>query len=85
MTSELANLARIGTLKVEPPAAGEVAGLVSSGEARLQDAGNADLAVDSRFDLAYNAAHSLALAVATFFWLLFHSQAARSYQRHPEH
>jgi hypothetical protein len=61
-TPELANLARIGTLKIEPPAAGEVPGLISSGEARLQDAGNADLALDSRFDLAYNAAHALSLA-----------------------
>ena len=33
-----------------------------SGEARLSDAANAALAIESRFDLAYNAAHALALA-----------------------
>jgi hypothetical protein len=34
-----------------------------SGQRRLQDAGNGALSLDSRFDLAYNAAHALALAV----------------------
>jgi hypothetical protein len=29
---------------------------------RLKDAGNASLSVESRFDLAYNAAHALSLA-----------------------
>src|SRR6266536_2595200 len=63
MTSpELENLVKIGQLKQEPPAAGEVEGLQRSGEARLSDAANPDLSLESRFDLAYNAAHSLALA-----------------------
>lgn len=63
MTSpELENLVRIGQLKREPPAAGEVDGLRRSGEARLADAGKRDLSAESRFDLAYNAAHALALA-----------------------
>jgi hypothetical protein len=63
MTSpELENLVRAGKLKREPPAAGEVEGLRSSGEARLADAPKADLSIESRFDLAYNAAHVLALA-----------------------
>jgi len=61
-SAELANLAKIGTLRAEPEASAEIAGLVTSGEARLRDAGNPDLALDSRFDLAYNAAHALALA-----------------------
>jgi hypothetical protein len=63
MTSpELENLVKIGQLKREPPAAGEVEGLQRSGEARLSDAANPDLSLESRFDLAYNAAHALALA-----------------------
>ena len=64
MTStELENLVAIGKLKREPCRAREFAGLVRSGEARLSDAAGAALAIESRFDLAYNAAHSLALAV----------------------
>ena len=59
---ELENLVKIGQLKREPPAAGEIEGLRRSGEARLSDAANPDLSLESRFDLAYNAAHALALA-----------------------
>jgi hypothetical protein len=63
MTSpELDRLVAVGTLSREPASAGEVAGLLHSGEARLIDAAKNTLAVESRFDLAYNAAHSLALA-----------------------
>jgi hypothetical protein len=63
MTSpELENLVRIGQIKREPPAPGEVEGLLRSGEARRADAVNTDLSIESRFDLAYNAAHALALA-----------------------
>ena len=63
MTSpELENLAAIGKLKREPCTAREFEGLLKSGEARLSDATNASLAIESRFDLAYNAAHALALA-----------------------
>ena len=36
--------------------------LTSSGLARLRDAGNETLSIESRFDLAYNAAHALSLA-----------------------
>ena len=62
MTSpELANLARLGKLKQEPPGASEIRGLLRSGEARLADARNPDLSLESRFDLAYNGAHALAL------------------------
>ena len=59
---ELENLARIGKLKREAPSAPEFDGLLRSGEARLADAANPALAPESRFDLAYNAAHALALA-----------------------
>jgi hypothetical protein len=63
MTSaELDSLVAIGKLKREPCPAREFEGLVRSGEARLSDAANAALAIESRFDLAYNAAHALALA-----------------------
>ena len=61
MSAELANLLRIGKIKAEPPNARELAGLLASGERRLTDARRVDLAFDSRFDLAYNAAHALAL------------------------
>jgi len=59
---QLDNLLRSGQLKAEPPAQAEVNGLVHSGQVRLKDAGNASLGLESRFDLAYNAAHALALA-----------------------
>jgi hypothetical protein len=63
MTSlELDRLVVTGALKREPPTTGELEGLIHSGRARLGDAQRADLTLESRFDLAYNAAHSLALA-----------------------
>ena len=40
----------------------EFAGLVKSAIARLNDAANESLSLESRFDLAYNAAHALCLA-----------------------
>ncbi len=59
---ELERLAEIGQLKRLAPTSREVGSLVASGAARLLDARNEALSSDSRFDLAYNAAHSLALA-----------------------
>lgn len=62
MTSpELDNLVKIGKLKREPPSDEETAGLLRSAEERLNDACRTDLSYASRFDLAYNAAHALAL------------------------
>ena len=61
-SSQLDNLVRIGQLKTEPPAQAEFDGLLRSGQVRLADAMNASLSLESRFDLAYNAAHALALA-----------------------
>lgn len=58
----LDNLVRIRQLKTEAAAQEELDGLVRSGNARLKDAQNVTLSLDSRFDLAYNAAHALALA-----------------------
>ena len=59
---QLDNLVRIGKLKVEIAARSEIDGLVRSGKARRADAELKALSIDSRFDLAYNAAHALALA-----------------------
>lgn len=59
---ELENLVRAGLLREEPFSRTEFDGLLRSADKRLRDAKNPDLADDSRFDLAYNAAHSLALA-----------------------
>ena len=59
----LENLSGPGkALKVEPPDAQELAGLTRTGLARLADARNTTLSIESRFDLAYNAAHALCLA-----------------------
>ncbi|HWU76564.1 MAG TPA: hypothetical protein VN043_08665 [Rhodanobacter sp.] len=63
MTSPLENLAGTGRpLVQEPMDSAEFEGLLRSGRARLVDARNASLALESRFDLAYNAAHALCLA-----------------------
>lgn len=62
MTESLDNLVRTGQLKREPPTQQELAGLIRSGLVRLADAENASLSLESRFDLAYNAAHALSLA-----------------------
>jgi hypothetical protein len=59
---ELDNLVRVRKLKAEPAEAEEIAGLLRSGLVRLKDAANASLSLESRFDLAYNAAHALSLA-----------------------
>jgi hypothetical protein len=59
---ELENLAKIGQLKAEPGTRAEFDGLVASARKRLADAHNQNLSFESRFDLAYNAAHAFALA-----------------------
>ena len=59
---ELANLARLGKLTPELGTGGEIAGLLRSGAERLVDARKEGLALSSRFDLAYNAAHAFSLA-----------------------
>lgn len=62
ISKELANLERVGKLAPEPGTRGEIAGLLTSGSERLADARNEGLALSSRFDLAYNAAHAFSLA-----------------------
>lgn len=59
---ELDKLVRIGKLKAEPPAASKLADLLHSGTVRLADAQRSELSRESRFDLAYNAAHAFSLA-----------------------
>jgi hypothetical protein len=61
-SKELANLARTGLLKSEPGDQREFDGLLDSGRKRLADATKKDLSPESRFDLAYAAAHAFALA-----------------------
>ncbi len=61
--STLENLAGPGkVLAKEAPDAKEFDGLVRSGLARLRDAENDANSLESRFDLAYGAAHALCLA-----------------------
>lgn len=62
MNRQLENLVRIGRLKTEKGNDREISGLIASGLARLNDATNEKLNIESRFDLAYNAAHALSLA-----------------------
>ena len=59
---QLDNLVRIGQLKIELAAREEIQGLVRSGTRRLVDAAHEVLSLESRFDLACNAGHALALA-----------------------
>lgn len=59
---ELERLVDIGKLKREPGAQAEIDGLIRSAQSRLTDARHPALALESRFDLAYNAAHALSLA-----------------------
>jgi len=66
MPSQLDNLASIGKLKQEPPEQTEIDGLMRSGSVRIKDAENASLNLESRFDLAYNAAHAFSLAALRF-------------------
>ncbi|BES73218.1 hypothetical protein RE428_42360 [Marinobacter nanhaiticus D15-8W] len=58
----LDNLVKIHKLHTEPRDSAEVDGLIRSGTVRLKDAALETLSIESRFDLAYNAAHALSLA-----------------------
>ena len=62
VNENLENLVKIRQLKAEPATKEEIAGLLRSGIVRLEDSNNKDLNMESRFDLAYNAAHALSLA-----------------------
>ena len=58
----LEKLVNVGSLKREAPNAEEIAGLIRTAAVRLADAEKETNAAESRFDLAYNAAHALSLA-----------------------
>ena len=58
----LENLVRIHELNKEAPNKREFEGLVNAATDRLNDSENGNLSYASRYDLAYNAAHGLALA-----------------------
>ncbi len=58
----LQNLQKTGQLKAEAPDQAEFDGMVGSARRKLPDAENTGLSPDSRFILAYDAAHSFALA-----------------------
>jgi hypothetical protein len=60
--AELDNLVRIKRLKLEPASRAEFDGMVRSARTHLADAQNESIDTDSQFDLAYGAAHRLALA-----------------------
>lgn len=60
--AELENLVRAGQIRAEAFDQGEFDGLLRSGRARLRDARSHRLSLESRFDLAYNAAHALCFA-----------------------
>jgi len=60
--ANLDNLARAKQLNPEPHNEKETSNLLAAAEALLGDARKSSLSAESRFALAYNAAHSLALA-----------------------
>lgn len=59
---ELENLVKIGRLDREPPLRTEFESLVREAGLTLTDSRNVDLALESRFRLAYGAVHSIAIA-----------------------
>src|SRR5437870_8737232 len=59
---ELDNLVKIGKLKAEAASRKEFDGMLASARRSLVDAQNESIETDSQFDLAYGAAHRLALA-----------------------
>jgi hypothetical protein len=61
-STELDRLVTAGLLQPEPVIPDEYDGLIDSAAKRLADVDTPGLSLDSRFDLAYNAAHALSLA-----------------------
>lgn len=60
--ASLQRLAEAGRLKLEPAADEEIAGLLGVAATSLADARRSGLSVQGKFQLAYGAAHALALA-----------------------
>jgi len=71
---ELENLVRVGQVKSEPCAQSEFDGLLRAGSTAMADARNAALAPQSRFALAYNAAHAFALAAVRWHGYRSHNR-----------
>lgn len=71
-SAELERLVETGLLQREPPIRDEFGGLLESAGKRLADAERRENSLDSRFDLAYNAGH--ALAVAALRWHGYRAQ-----------
>ena len=63
----LDNLVKTNNLKIEPADQKEFDGMVISAKRRLQDANVESLSDDSRFSLAYSAAHALSLAAMRWY------------------
>lgn len=59
---KLDNLVRINELKTEPADTKEFAGMLRAGDTKLNDALIEGLSEDSKFTLAYSAAHAFSLA-----------------------
>lgn len=58
----LDNLVKIGQLKEEPPDQSQIDGMLKSAKTRLKDCKVKELSEESKFSLAYSAAHSLSVA-----------------------
>lgn len=71
---ELDNLVQIGELKPASITKLNISNLIQSGLDRLEDAKNGKLSIESRFDLAYNAAHALSLSA---LWINGYSANSR--------
>lgn len=65
--AHLDNLVKTNNLKIEPADQKEFDGMVISAKRRLQDANVESLSDDSRFSLAYGAAHALSLAAMRWY------------------
>ena len=61
-TKNLDNLVKTGGLKAGTATDDEVRGLVNRGLVKIADCKHPNLSTESRFDIAYNAAHALCLA-----------------------
>lgn len=61
-STPLDNLVKIGQLKKEPPTESEIIGLLHAARLKFKDSQNNSLSLESRFELAYSAAHSFSLA-----------------------
>jgi HAMP domain-containing protein len=62
VSEPLRNLVKLGQLQAEASSPDEIAGFLQKAAQRLQDAQTPALSSSSRFTLAYDAAHALALA-----------------------